>query len=579
MVEGNKNKVKLLICYHKPAYLLKDNVMTPIHVGRANAKVRMGEENPDYQWLVNNMIGDDTGENISNKNDYYNEMTAVYWAWKNYEELGNPDYIGLMHYSRHFIFDENITDVVNVKNFDESSYKSFLGYDERKMSDFVDGYDFIAHIGEVPNVYQHYIRNQRKEDLDRAIEIVLKKYPDYESYVDGYFNGSESNFCNMCIFSRKIFFEYCEWIFSILEEFENQIDMAQKRFFISERLTGLFLYRLMKNKEMKYKKLPIAFLEEAVNVPIAIYAEEGEELTTAVSLYSILNNKSDYNSYSIYVFCEKERVAHVENKIRQYIELQNKCEIQVIGTDDKPDVLPLVLDEYFPKLGKCIYIWGKVLTLHDLGEFYRICSVDDYMAVGVPRTLYDPAEPDKIINSNLLVLNLKRFKLNGISQKTRTMIQTDGDQDLLNKVLKNEIGYIHENFFVSEHLANYKDKVFSLNEKREEIQKYVLWHVFMVYDQMEPEFNIQGIFSQFWWDGISKIPYEFQHIQVSENSLRSLLIKQQYEINAYKGVQKLDSVEQWRSYGFWGKLKFYYVNNGLKQTIRYAIQKMIGRAK
>lgn len=174
MVEGNKNKVKLLICYHKPAYLLKDNVMTPIHVGRANAKVRMGEENPDYQWLVNNMIGDDTGENISNKNDYYNEMTAVYWAWKNYEELGNPDYIGLMHYRRHFIFDENITDVVNVKNFDESSYKSFLRYDERKMSDFVDGYDFIAHIGEVPNVYQHYIRNQRKEDLDRAIEIVLK---------------------------------------------------------------------------------------------------------------------------------------------------------------------------------------------------------------------------------------------------------------------------------------------------------------------------------------------------------------------------------------------------------------------
>ena len=77
MVEGNKNKVKLLICYHKPAYLLKDNVMTPIHVGRANAKVRMGEENPDYQWLVNNMIGDDTGENISNKNDYYNEMPSV----------------------------------------------------------------------------------------------------------------------------------------------------------------------------------------------------------------------------------------------------------------------------------------------------------------------------------------------------------------------------------------------------------------------------------------------------------------------------------------------------------------------
>lgn len=115
------------------------------------------------------------------------------------------------------------------------------------------------------------------------------------------------------------------------------------------------------------------------------------------------------------------------------------------------------------------------------------------------------------------MLNLKRFKLNGIFPKDQNYDTDRRCQDLLNKVLKNEIGYIHENFFVSEHLANYKDKVFSLNEKRGEIQKYVLWHVFMVYDQIEPEFNIQGIFSQFWWDCISKIPYEFQHIQVSEN--------------------------------------------------------------
>jgi len=62
-------------------------------------------------------------------------------------------------------------------------------------------------------------------------------------------------------------------------------------------------------------------------------------------------------------------------------------------------------------------------------------------------------------------------------------------------------------------------------------------------------------------------------------SLESARVKLIDTLSNYKGVQKLDSVEQWRSYGFWGKLKFYYVNNGLKQTIRYAIQKMIGRAK
>ena len=49
MIDNNvpvtNNKIKLLICYHKPSYLLKDEVLTPIHVGRANAKKR----NKNYQ--------------------------------------------------------------------------------------------------------------------------------------------------------------------------------------------------------------------------------------------------------------------------------------------------------------------------------------------------------------------------------------------------------------------------------------------------------------------------------------------------------------------------------------------------
>ena len=110
--------VKLLICYHKPAHLLKDNILTPIHVGRALAKEKMDHESPNYKWLINNMIGDDTGNNISKKNGSYNEMTCLYWAWKNYDKLGNPDYIGLMHYRRHFILHEGEIDVVHFDKLD-----------------------------------------------------------------------------------------------------------------------------------------------------------------------------------------------------------------------------------------------------------------------------------------------------------------------------------------------------------------------------------------------------------------------------------------------------------------------------
>lgn len=42
------------------------------------------------------MIGDDTGDNISDKNREYCELTGIYWTWKNYDKLENPDYIGFI---------------------------------------------------------------------------------------------------------------------------------------------------------------------------------------------------------------------------------------------------------------------------------------------------------------------------------------------------------------------------------------------------------------------------------------------------------------------------------------------------
>ena len=48
------------------------------------------------------MLGDNTGDNISEKRESFNELTVMYWAWKNVE----ADYYGLCHYRRHFSFAE-----------------------------------------------------------------------------------------------------------------------------------------------------------------------------------------------------------------------------------------------------------------------------------------------------------------------------------------------------------------------------------------------------------------------------------------------------------------------------------------
>lgn len=88
-------KVKIFISYHDEHPLIKSEILTPIQTGCSSAVK-----------LFDGMLCDNTGDNISAANDRYCELSAQYWVGTHLSELGNPDYIGFMHYRRHFIFDD-----------------------------------------------------------------------------------------------------------------------------------------------------------------------------------------------------------------------------------------------------------------------------------------------------------------------------------------------------------------------------------------------------------------------------------------------------------------------------------------
>ena len=79
--------IKILVASHKKAEMPEDGIYLPVHVGRAL--------HPDREFGYQS---DAEGDNISIKNPYYCELTALYWAWKNLK----ADYVGLAHYRRHF---------------------------------------------------------------------------------------------------------------------------------------------------------------------------------------------------------------------------------------------------------------------------------------------------------------------------------------------------------------------------------------------------------------------------------------------------------------------------------------------
>ena len=190
--------VKILVCCHEPSVLPKDSFLVPINGGRALLSSKLEKKQitkEQYDWMLENTIGDDTGDNISNLNPYFCELTAIYWAWKNYSDLGNPDYIGLSHYRR--LFDTN----------------------DDELEDFISDNDIIGAFAKVSancSILEEFNRCHRPENMQHVFDCIKDDYPQYLEDFKEYLDRQEGYFFNMFVMKKEIFFEYCEFLFSII---------------------------------------------------------------------------------------------------------------------------------------------------------------------------------------------------------------------------------------------------------------------------------------------------------------------------------------------------------------------------
>lgn len=536
MSEGKT--AKLLICYHKPDTLIKDEIFTPIHVGRALAKQRMDADDPKLKWLLENMIGDDTGENISLKNGSYNELTSLYWAWKNYGELGDPDYIGLMHYRRHFVLKEGEVKVYGINEMDSPHYFDYLNYSPEKLLELLEECDFACHLGRVDGIYKHYLANHRAEDMELVLDILSEKYPQYSGVVKEYMAQDIGNFCNMFIFPKKMFFEYCEFIFSILEEFSRRTDVSEKRFFISERLTGIFIFDKMK-KGLKYKVLPINFVAEKINIPVAYPLREDNLYAVLLSVISALENADKYTSFTFYMMHGADIGESVKEKFNSVCEKYSFCKFEFIESELPAEYYPIEISERVPKINKLIWFNERAVAMHDLAEFFRTCSVDDYYISGIPETYAMNDSGKRRLSEGVYVLNCARFRKYKIYENALGMIGGRSCVEILNALCKNNIGYFAEWFItLAGNTELYGHTIVSKGKNRGYTQLEATWKPVLYFGENEPWTNIQGVYSNFWWNYTAKTPFVFPFPKM--HGADELLKKQADEIGYFDTVTKYD---------------------------------------
>ncbi|EAI2525468.1 TPA: DUF4422 domain-containing protein [Campylobacter jejuni] len=290
--ENQNPSIKILVGYHKPAELLKDDILTPIHLGRALATEasKDGEmSKEDFQWMCENMIGDDTGDNISHLNRYLNELTGIYWAWKNYDKLGNPDYIGYAHYRRHFIISDNISDLVLHENgwpFIESikniyNYRYDALYDIIKDIDLIIPEKFYLDSPLNLNFYKYkciedwypgivyHKQNVRLTIGYKLLIYLLKNNEKYKNEVENFISGTSYYPCNMFIMKKELFFSYCSFIFELIflvydimkEDLEVRNTHEKRELgFCAEYLTSIFIQKNIK-ENCKFRNKYVAIFQ------------------------------------------------------------------------------------------------------------------------------------------------------------------------------------------------------------------------------------------------------------------------------------------------------------------------------
>ena len=250
--------VKIFVCYHKKDKVLNHSPYIPIQVGKSVAKEEL------------DMMGDDTGDNISDRNPWYCELTAQYWIWKN---IKDADYVGLCHYRRYLDLKPSF-----IKKFRDYIHEN-VDYVFHHSCDMekIKKYDVILPkkiLDPIPIRTQLALCHIAK-DVDILEDIISELYPDFiPDYNEVIKKGCCYSPCNIVIARKDIYFAYTKWLFDILFEFEKKLSVPMHPYqarvmgFYSERLLNVYFHHF---KDYKVGYCPMIVIDNSTNINLLYY--------------------------------------------------------------------------------------------------------------------------------------------------------------------------------------------------------------------------------------------------------------------------------------------------------------------
>jgi len=462
MMLGNTDEkdIKIFISCHKEATVPENGVFCPIQVGTALASKKL--EGMKYY--------DNQGKNISEKNRQYCELTAQYFAWNNIQ----ADYYGFFHYRRYFNLSPvtleedgwgNVTyDRITKKVLEENYLDT-----KENIQAMIQNYDVIVPMGRAFNreeasntVYEQFAKEHPtlKKDMDQAIHILSRKYPEFIDACSTYMNAKLAYECNMFIMKKDLFMQYSQWLFSIFDELDKKLDLTEYNMdenrvvgYIAERLFGVYFTKLKEDGIYKYREVQKVYFFHTDKVsmitpiykkavPIVMSANNGFVPYLSVFLQSLIENSSDKTNYDLVVLhrdiTKKNReimqsmIEEKKNFSLRFFNMKEMVQGLSLFVDQHLSVetyFRLAIQEIMSEYSKVLYLDCDMVMLADAAELYQtnvegvyLAAVLDVDLAGIIKHDTDRKNyvekvlklenPYQYFQAGVLVLNLDMFREN-----------------------------------------------------------------------------------------------------------------------------------------------------------------------
>ncbi len=239
-----KESIRIIVAAHKPYWMPRNDIYVPVLVGAAQ---NSGDDTTKIGYQP-----DSSGDNISQKNAGYCELTGLYWAWKNMD----AEIYGLCHYRRY----------LGSRQFRQQKKDRIL--QEAEIRKLLSEHDLI-----LPRKRHYWIETRgsqyahahHQEDLELTEKVLAENYPENVAAWKHMLQTRSGHICNMFIMRKELFTEYCDWLFDVLFEVERRLDISgysdkDRRVFgyLGERLLDVWI----ESRGLTYAEVPMINLEK-----------------------------------------------------------------------------------------------------------------------------------------------------------------------------------------------------------------------------------------------------------------------------------------------------------------------------